>query len=45
MGTVKSSKDIKITSSLFSFLQRKYKSNAIAKKTIPVKFQPKFDLS
>ena len=46
METVKSSKDIiKITSNLFSFLQRKYNSNAIEKKTIPVKFQPKFDLS
>ena len=45
IGTVKSVENIKITPNSFSFVKRKYKSNVIGQKTIPVIFQPKFDLS
>ena len=45
IGTVKSVENIKITLNSFSFVKRKYKSNIIGQKTIPVIFQPKFDLS
>ena len=44
-GTVKSAENIKITSNSFSFVKCKYKSNVIGKKTVPVIFQPMFDLS
>ena len=44
-GTVKSAENIKITSNSFSFVKCKYKSNVIVKKTVPVVFQPMFDLS
>ena len=44
-GTVKSVENIKITSNSFFFVKCKYKSNVIVKKTIPVIFQPKLDLT
>ena len=46
IGTVKSAKNIKITPNSFSFVKCKQKSNVIGKKkTIPVIFQPTFDLA
>ena len=45
IGTVKSVENIKITPNSFSFVKFKHKSNVIGKKTIPVIFQPTFDLS
>ena len=45
IGTVKSAENIKITPNSFSFVKCKYKSNVIGRKTIPVIFQPTFDLS
>ena len=45
IGTVKSAENIKITPNSFSFVKCKHKSNVIGKKkTIPVIFQPTFDL-
>ena len=45
IGTVKSVENIKITPNPFSFVIFKHKSNVIDEKTIPVIFQPTFDLS
>ena len=46
IGTVKSAENIKITPNSFSFVKCKHKSNVIGKKkTIPVIFQPTFDLA
>ena len=45
IGIVESAKNIKITPNSILFVKCKYKSNVIGKKTIPVIFQPNFDLS